>query len=132
VEPYLALYPLPNGPVKGDTGEYIIPTPQNTNDFFTSRADFASGKSDSLSGTYMFDNGKTEGADSFDNNIIGTLSRRQAAVLEETHLFGAQIVNTARLGFSRVVSEAAKSLKAIDPVATDASLGFLPDQPVEL
>jgi len=132
VEPYLALYPLPNGPVKGDTGEYIIPTPQNTNDFFTSRADFASGKSDNLPGTYMFDNGKTEGADSFDNNIIGTLSRRQAAVLEETHLFGAQIVNTARLGFSRVVSEAAKSLKAIDPVATDASLGFLPDQPVEL
>src|SRR5579863_2654189 len=131
VEPYLALYPLPNGPVKGDTGEYIIPTPQNTNeDFFTSRADFASSKSDSLSGTYMFDNGKTEGADSFDNNIIGTLSRRQAAVLEETHLFGAQIVNTARLGFSRVVSEAAKSLKAIDPVATDTSLGFLPGQPV--
>src|SRR6202162_5037665 len=46
VEPYLALYPLPNGPVKGDTGNFIIPTPQNTNeDFFTSRADFASGKS---------------------------------------------------------------------------------------
>jgi hypothetical protein len=40
VEPYLALYPLPNGPVKGDTGTYTIPTPQNTNeDFFTSRAD---------------------------------------------------------------------------------------------
>jgi Carboxypeptidase regulatory-like domain/TonB-dependent Receptor Plug Domain/TonB dependent receptor len=131
VQPYLALYPLPNGPVKGDTGEYIIPTPQNTNeDFFTSRADFASGKSDSLSGTYMFDNGKTEGPDSFDNNIIETLSRRQAAVLEETHLFGAQIVNTARLGFSRVVSEAPKSLKAINPVAADTSLGFLPDQPV--
>jgi hypothetical protein len=87
VQPYLALYPLPNGPVKGDTGEYITPTPQNTNeDFLTSRADFASGKSDSLSGTYMFDNGKTEGPDSFDNNIIETLSRRQAAVLEETHL----------------------------------------------
>jgi hypothetical protein len=51
VQPYLALYPLPNGPVKGDTGEYIIPTPQNTNeDFFTSHAAFASGKSDSLSG----------------------------------------------------------------------------------
>jgi PRTRC genetic system protein C len=72
VEPYLALYPFPNDPVKGDTGTYTIPTPQNTNeDFFTSRADFASGKSDSLFGTYVFDNGKTEGADSFNNNIIG-------------------------------------------------------------
>ena len=78
----------------------------------------------------MFDNGKTEGPDSFNNNIIGTLSRRQAAVLEETHLFGAQMANTARLGFSRVVSQAAKSLKAINPVATDTSLGFLPGQPV--
>jgi hypothetical protein len=131
VEPYLALYPLPNGPAKGDTGNFTLPTPQNTNeDFFTSRSDFTIGKVDSLFGTYMFDNGKTEGPDSFNNNIIGTLSRRQAAVLEETHAFGAQMANTARLGFSRVVSQAAKSLKAINPVAADTSLGFLPGQPV--
>ena len=131
VEPYLALYPLPNGPVEGDTGNFTLSTPQNTNeDFFTSRADLTIGKSDSLFGTYMFDDGKTEGPDSFDNNIIETLSRRQAAVLEETHLFGAQMANTARLGFSRVVSQAPKSLKAINPVAADTSLGFLPGQPV--
>jgi hypothetical protein len=129
VEPYLALYPLPNGPVKDDTGNFTRSTPQNTNeDFLTSRADFTIGTSDNLFGTYMFDNGKTEGPDSFNNNIIGTLSRRQAAVLEET--LGAQMANTARLGFSRVVSEAVKSLKAITPVATDTALGFLPGQPV--
>jgi hypothetical protein len=131
VEPYLALYPLPNGPVQGDTGNFTLPTPQNTNeDFFTSRSDFTIGKADSLFGTYMFDNGKTEGPDSFNNNIIGTLSRRQAAVLEETHSLGSQMASTARLGFSRVVSQAAKSLKAINPVAADASLGFLPGQPM--
>jgi hypothetical protein len=131
VEPYLALYPLPNGPVEGDTGNFTLATPQNTNeDFFTARSDFTIGKADSLFGTYMFDNGKTEGPDSFNNNIIGTLSRRQAVVLEETHLFGAHVANTARLGFSRVVSEAAKSLKAINPLAADTSLGFLPGQPV--
>jgi hypothetical protein len=131
VEPYLALYPLPNRPVEGDTGNFTLPTPQNTNeDFFTARSDFTIGKVDSLFGTYMFDTGKTEGPDSFHNNIIGTLSRRQAAVLEETHSFGAQMANTARLGFSRVVSQAAKSLEAINPVAADTSLGFLPGQPV--
>ena len=131
VKPYLALYPLPNGPVEGDTGNFTLATPQNTNeDFFTSRSDFTIGKVDSLFGTYMFDNGKTEGPDSFNDNIIGTLSRRQAAVLEETHSFGAQMTNTARLGFSRVVSQAAKSLRAINPVAADTSLGFLPGQPV--
>src|SRR5580658_9380765 len=131
VEPYLALYPLPNGPVEGDTGNFTLATPQDTNeDFSTARSDFTIGKSDSLFGTYTFDNGKTEGPDSFNNNVIGTLSRRQAAVIEETHLFGAQTANTARLGFSRVVSQAAKSLKAINPVAADTSLGFLPGQPV--
>ena len=131
VEPYLALYPLPNGPVEGDTGNFTLATPQNTNeDFFTSRSDFTIGKVDSLFGTYIFDNGKTEGPDSFNNNIIGTLSRRQAVVLEETHLFGAHMGNTTRLGFSRVVSQAAKSLKAINPLAADTSLGFLPSRPV--
>jgi Carboxypeptidase regulatory-like domain/TonB-dependent Receptor Plug Domain len=131
VKPYLALYPLPNGPVEGDTGNFTLATPENTNqDFFTSRSDFTIGKVDSLFGTYMFDNGKTQGPDSFNDNIIGTLSRRQAAVLEETHSFGAQMTNTARLGFSRIVSQAAKSLRAINPVAADPSLGFLPGQPV--
>src|ERR1700722_8753819 len=133
VKPYLALYPLPNGPVEGDTGNFTLATPQNTNeDFFTSRSDFKIGKVDSLFGTYMFDDGKTEGPDPFNENIVGTLSRRQAAVLEETHSFGAQMTNTSRLGFSRVVSQAAKSLRAINPVAADTSLGFLPGQPVGL
>ncbi len=131
VQPYLALYPLPNSSVTGDTGSFTLATPQNTNeDFFTTRVDYTIGKKDNLFGTYMFDNGKTEGPDAFNNNIIGTLSRRQAAVLEETHVFNAQVVNTARLGFSRVVSEAPKSLKAINPVAADTSLGFLPGVPM--
>jgi Carboxypeptidase regulatory-like domain/TonB-dependent Receptor Plug Domain len=131
IEPYLALYPLPNGPVEGDTGNFTLVTPQDTNeDFLTSRADLTIAKRDSLFGTYMFDNGKTEGPDTFNNNVIGTLSRRQAAVLEEMHIFGAHMASTARFGFSRVVSEAAKSLKAINPAAADTRLGFLPGQPV--
>jgi Carboxypeptidase regulatory-like domain/TonB-dependent Receptor Plug Domain len=131
VLPYLALYPLPNGSVNGLTGNFSLPTPQTTNeDFFTTRVDYTIGKKDSLFGTYMFDNGKTSGPDTFDNNIIGTQSRRQAAVLEETHLISAAVANTARLGYSRVVSEAPKSLKALNPVSGDTSLGFIPGAPV--
>src|SRR3984957_16863918 len=49
VEPYLALYPLPNGPVTGDTGLFTLSTPQNTNEsFLTARADLKIGKSDSF------------------------------------------------------------------------------------
>jgi hypothetical protein len=87
VEPYLALYPLPNGPVMGDTGLFTLSTPQNTNeDFLTSRADLTIGKSDSLFGTYMFDNGKTEGPDSFDtdkNYNENRTPQRRPSPLEE-------------------------------------------------
>ncbi|MBV9084880.1 MAG: TonB-dependent receptor, partial [Acidobacteriaceae bacterium] len=131
VQPYLALYPVPNTSVTGDTGLFSIPTPQNTReDFFTTRVDYTVSEKDTLFGTYMFDDGKTAGPDTFNNNIIATFSRRQAAILEETHIFGPQFANTARLGFSRVSSEAPKTLSAINPVAADTSLGFLPGVPV--
>jgi len=53
-------------------------------------------------------------------------------VLGETHTFGPAFVNSATLGFSRVVSEAPKSLSAINPVAADTSLGFIAGNPVGL
>ena len=133
VAPYLALYPLPNGTINGDTGVYTLPVTATTKeDFFTTRVDHNISQNDSLFSTYMFDNGNTTSPDAFNNNLIGTDSQRQAAILEETHSFGPSIVNSARIGFSRVVSEAPKSLKAINPVAGDNSLGFLPGDAVGL
>jgi hypothetical protein len=127
VKPYLALYPLPNGPVNGDTGIYNLLTQQITNEnFFTTRVDHTLTPKDSLFGTYFLDDGKTTGPDGFNAKIVGTQSRRQAVILEETHTFTASLANTVRLGFSRVVSEAPKPIKALDPSASDPSLGFLP------
>ena len=64
--------------------------------------------------------------------LDATLSRRQAVILGETHVFSATFTNSATIGFSRVVSEAPKTLSAINPVAADTSLGFLPGNPVGL
>ncbi len=131
IVPYLALYPLPNGAVNGDTGIFNLATGQTTReDFFTTRVDHTLSKNDILFGTYMFDDGKTTGPDNFNNDVIATLSRRQAAILEETHIFTPELANTARLGFSRVVSQAPKTLNALNPVAADTSLGFLPGDTV--
>ena len=133
IVPYLALYPLPNGAVSGDTGVYFLPTTTTTReDFFTTRVDHKFSEKDSLFGTYLFDDGRTTAPDAFNNKVVATLSRRQAAVLEETHIFGAALVNSARLGFSRVVSEAPKSLSAINKVAGDTSFGFIPGAAVGL
>ena len=130
VKPYLALYPLPNGAVNGDTGIFNLATPQTTReDFFTTRIDHTIGKNDSLFGTYFFDDGQTTGPDAFNSKVISTLSRRQGAILEETHLFTPNVANTVRLGFSRVASEAPKTLNALNPAASDTSLGFLPGVP---
>ncbi len=133
VVPYLALFPLPNGPISGDTGVFTLPAASTTKeDFFTTRVDHTFSERDTLFGTYMFDDGNTTSPDAFNNKLIATLSRRQAAVLGETHIFSPAFANTATIGFSRVVSQAPKTLSAINPVASDASLGFFGGNPVGL
>ena len=131
VQPYLALFPLPNGTVFGDTGIFNLPFQQVTReDFFTGRVDHTLSSKDNLFGTYMFDDGKTVAPDAFNLDLTASLTRRQAVVLEATHIFSPALLNTARFGFSRVVSEAPKTVSAINPAAADPALGFLPGQPV--
>jgi hypothetical protein len=133
VAPYLALFPLPNGPVSGDTGVYTLASTATTReDFFTTRADHTISPQDSLFGTYMFDDGRTTSPDAFNDKLVATLSRRQAVVLGQTHTFDPSFTNSATLAFSRVVSEAPKTISAINPVAADTSLGFVPGNPVGL
>ena len=127
VKPYFGLYPLPNGAVSGDTGIFNFPTQQVTReDFFTTRVDHTLSPHDSLFGTYFFDDGKTAAPDSFDDILTADLTRRQAVILEETHVFSPALLNSFRFGYSRVVSEAPKTLNAINPLAADTSLGFDP------
>ncbi|MGI8743281.1 MAG: TonB-dependent receptor domain-containing protein [Bryobacteraceae bacterium] len=133
VRPYLALYPLPNGAITGDTGVFNLATQQTTReDFFTTRVDHRISSKDSLFGTYMFDDGNTTSPDSFNAKVVATFSRRQAAILEATHIFSPVLLNSLRFGFSRVVSDAPKTVSAINPLAADTSLGFLPGVPVGL
>ena len=133
VAPYLALYPLPNGPTSGNFGVYTLVTQATTReDYFTTRVDHKISDRDTLFGTYFFDDGRTTSPDAFDNVLLGTLSRRQAAILGETHIFGPSMTNSVTLGYSRVVSEAPKSLSAINPVAADKNLGFFGNNAVGL
>jgi hypothetical protein len=133
VTPYLALYPLPNGLVKGDTGIYTLVSLATTReDYFTTRVDHKISDKDNLFGTYFFDDGRTTSPDAFNDKLVATLSRRQAGILGETHIFGPSLTNSATLGFSRVVSEAPKTISAINPVAADTSLGFFGGNPVGL
>jgi hypothetical protein len=127
VAPYLAVFPLPNGPVSGDSGIYSFSAQDITReDFVTTRVDHRFSDSDSIHGTVLWDNGQTAGPDAFDFVKLGTLSHRRTANLEESHIISSAVINFARVGFSRMVGEQVKSLDAINPLAQDPTLSFVP------
>ena len=125
--PYLALFPLPTGPVKGDAGTYRFSAQNDTDEnLVTTRIDHHFSEKDAIHGTYLFDQGSTTGPDVFDGVLLGTYTRRQTASVEESHIFSPWSMNFLRAGVNRVVAEQVQSLSAINPLAADPSLGFLP------
>jgi hypothetical protein len=131
VAPFLAFFPLPNGPIKGDAGTYTFASQNSTaENFVTSRVDHRFSDYDAVHGTYLFDKGQTTGPDAFDGVLLGTLSQRQTASIGEGHIFSPSVVNFVRIGFNRIVDEQVQSLSPINPLAADPSYGFLPGRDV--
>ena len=106
--PYMAFWPVANGAelpaVAGQPGaalSYNNPAQHIREDFGTMRSDYVKSDSDTLSAAYTIDDGANllPLADPlFGSNV--TL-RSQVASLQETHIFGPNILNTFRAGFSR-------------------------------
>ncbi len=127
VAKFLALYPLPNSNINGDTGTFLFNDPAVTGEnYFTVRADHRISATDHIDGTYFFDSGTIMSPDPFDVVNTGNVDKRQMASIGESHTFSPNLLNTARFGYSRVVSLAPTTLGAINPLATDTSLGFIP------
>ena len=130
VLPYLPFYPLPNGGlVAGDpnsafynfNGRQVV-----SEDFFTTRFDDHLTRNDTLSLIYLFDRNPGSQTDEFANKLILNKVQRQVGTLEETHVFSSNIVNTFRAGYSREFAGAPAGVQAINPLAANTSLGFLP------
>jgi hypothetical protein len=131
VKPFLALFPDPSSPTAGDTGVFGFVGKQiTTEDFFTTRIDHKLSDSDNLFGTYVFDQGNQQNPDAYNFKEIGNQSSRQTFALEESHIFTPALVNTARVGFNRDRVIAFTTLSAINPAASDTTLGFNPGLPV--
>ena len=129
VQKYLGFYPLPNAGVlaPGDTGIFTFPDKQIINEnFFTIRLDHKFSEKDSFSGTYLYDDTPLTEPISLDNVLIGDHSNRHVVALEETHIFSPSLVNAVRFGFNRDGVENRRAVKAINPLATDLSLGAVP------
>src|SRR5260370_655020 len=88
---YLPFYPLPNARLlgNGDTGLFTFVGQQVANeDFVTTRADHQLSERDRLFGSYRFDDARFMAPDSLNTGLVGSATRNQSAVLEESHIFG--------------------------------------------
>ncbi|HWY53705.1 MAG TPA: TonB-dependent receptor [Terriglobales bacterium] len=131
VKPYLAFYPLPNGLVSGDTGIYSFAgSAITTENYFTTRLDHKISDKDNLAGSYMYDNSPSSQNDEFNNKFIYTKTRRQLVSIEENHVFQSSLMNSFRLGYHREYAAAPSGSKAINPLAADTSLGYVPGDTV--
>jgi hypothetical protein len=124
--PYLNFFPLPDTTAPGDTGvATLIQKTTTTENFYTARADHAFSQADSLHGAFFIDNAETQGPDSMNVTELANTSRRKMISLEESHVFSQSLINTARIGYSRVVAQAPLTLDIINPSAKDPSFAFL-------
>jgi hypothetical protein len=141
VAPYLNFYPKPNGavicpfntcpPGAGDTAIYSFSgSAITTENYFTTRVDHRFSDKDNLAGSYMFDNSPSSQNDEFNNKLIFTKTKRQLVSLEENHVFRSSLMNSFRVGYHREYAAAPSGSKAINPLAADTSLGYVPGDTV--
>jgi len=135
VTPYLALWPLPNGPVlgNGDTGEYIFtarsPAVENTG---LVKVDHYFSRQDSLAFSWSTDNGHTQTPDALNSIYADNGLWRNTASINVTRIFNSQVVNVIRIGMNRVTAQGLATSPGNNPAASNPSLGILPgrDAPV--
>ncbi len=122
--PYLALWGLPNQGVvgNGDTGIYRFNDDQVTSENFgTVRVDHRFSEKDSVFGSYQYD-AATESQPDSSNEVLGeNKTGRTYVAIEETHIFNAQLINSARFGLNRSVS-IHKGLGAVNPASGNSAL----------
>jgi hypothetical protein len=131
VVPYLALYPLPNSTISGNTGLNNFQTTQQTNeDLATVHLDHNFSQSDTLHGTLLYDTATLDSADQTNTLYDEAISRRTTAAIEEVHSFSPRLNNSFRLGYNRSVAIAPNELAVINPAVNNPALAFYPGKTV--
>jgi hypothetical protein len=131
IKPFLAMFPLPNGQVTGDTAKFNFAAPLNGIEHYAlTKVDQVFSNQTMLSGSFQFDDTVVTTPDPYNEKNVGSPSRHYNTVLNLQHTFSPTLLNTARIGVSRTVASDAMDVTAINPVATDASLAFIPGKPV--
>lgn len=125
----LKLYPMPNAGLigAGNTGFFSGVVNNVANEqYLLGKVDHRISGADSVRASYFYDSGTSQAPDPFLNEISETLSRRQGASVEHTHILSPSVVNVARVGVSRTLLISGKVTDVLNPAISDKSLGFVP------
>jgi hypothetical protein len=134
IQPYFALWPLPNGGASTADAGFFNSTGllHVTENYFTARVDHHISASDTLAASFFEDKSPQIQPDPLNNVTTTILSQRWMGEIDETHVFSPSLVNSARFGFSRVVGLSNDAGTALNPIAADMSLGSLPGHPAAI
>jgi Carboxypeptidase regulatory-like domain/TonB-dependent Receptor Plug Domain len=132
VRPYLAIFPIPNGKDNGDgTAFYNFPGAQTGSEYYAvGKIDFNFSATTTLSISNQWDKSSLVAPDQFNQKLTGSPSNHDNATGSLQHFFNANLLNTGRLGVSHTFATDSEDVSALSPLATDTSLGFLPNSPV--
>ena len=145
VAPFLPLWPLPNGPTicpnpngscssagpGGDTGFYFFSgkqvTPEN---YGTFRIDYKLSDKDSIFGTWSLDRQSQASSDSLNDLLTDRFINRYVYAIGDDHTFSPSIVNVVRLGYYRENISSPSGATALNPIASNTSLGIFPGETI--
>ncbi|MGI8743921.1 MAG: TonB-dependent receptor domain-containing protein [Bryobacteraceae bacterium] len=131
IQRYLAAFPLPNGSVNGDSAKFNFSGGEVGNEsYVVGKIDHNFSVRTTLAGSYQFDDASLSQPDPYNQKRIGSPSRHHNGILSLQHVFSPALVNTARAGVTRTFAADALDISAIDPVASDKSLGFISGAPI--
>lgn len=128
IVPYLSLFPLPNGPISGDLGQYLTSVPQiGSENYVVGKIDHTFSDKMSISGSYSFDSTSLTQRDALNEKTDATDSRRQNVVVSLQRTISASVLSSTRAGVSRTYADNGVGLTAgANPLLVDPSLGFVP------
>lgn len=128
---YLPLFPTANQPCSSTalSCKYAFSGNQIVNeDFVTARMDQTFSSKDSLYGVFTYDRTPYTSPDAFNNSLIGNLTDRQIAAVQEAHVFSPTLINAMRGGYNHEKVNDSTSVSAINPAAKDLGLGTFPGE----
>jgi hypothetical protein len=133
VRPYLAFFPIANGAITGDSAKFNFAGERiGTERYVVGKVDSSVSDRTTLWASYQFDNTDESQPDPYNQKRTGSPSQHQNAVVTLQHIFTPHFLNSTLAGISYSHVTDALDTAAIDPIATDTSVGFQPGVPAGL